>query len=74
MQKWNPPSSPLPTGPIVPMRITATCAILQDYNFEFIYQWGSFGNGDIRATRKRSEPSGTPVLSKGLGSPGQAGR
>ncbi len=26
-----------------------------DYNFEFIYQWGSFGNGDIRAWTAASD-------------------
>ncbi|KAF0221060.1 MAG: hypothetical protein FD174_773 [Geobacteraceae bacterium] len=26
-----------------------------DYNFEFVYQWGSFGNGDIRAWTAASD-------------------
>ncbi len=30
-------------------------AIPLDYNFEFIYQWGSFGNGDIRAWTAASD-------------------
>jgi len=32
-----------------------------DYNFEFIYQWGSFGNGDIRAWTAASDTGYTLV-------------
>lgn len=30
-----------------------------DYNFEFLYQWGSFGNGDIRAWTAASDTGWT---------------
>ncbi len=36
------------------MRLWRT-ALPLDYNFEFIYQWGSFGNGDIRAWTAASD-------------------
>lgn len=33
-----------------------------DYNFEFLYQWGSFGNGDIRAWTAASDTGYTIPL------------